>query len=577
MKNPDAKVPNGDLLAHGDAEAEAEARNCAERTSAVNGWALRAGVMVLVATPFLPLAGGTWLGDDYANLATIHDLAERHRLISGTLEYFGRAVSSEGRMYRPLMMTSIAGNLALTGPHYAGWFAINLLLHLLGAVLLMRLLERWLSLFGRPDRLLAALGALSYGWCPFAVEPLAFISARADLVVSAVTVAAILALPTRAHGHWRAALATSALLAAGLGFKESAALIPLQLGLLLALKPYRQTAALLAVAASALVCGGYFALKQSLMGATLAVYDPNADVMGEAWNQLFRGLASMPVWWQAALPWMGGSASVYALLAPISLAAALWLGLDRRSAVQGLVMLASLAAAAGYMLALLAMLGALAANGEGARNLLPPTLWLVIAIAVGSVALKPLWGRALMALVAALSATLLGPTLVDALAAQRQMAELQVALAGLAQKPGQSLVLIPDHDGRHVLGRNAQGGLAMPPVQAEVLFDRVIPTLPSEIETRRTQIAAGLLSRLASADFKRAERELDRQALLAFVLEPAERHEPTRIVCWDPLTLRLHTLRVPFPTTDRRWTIAVAEGYVASCGGQGGVRYVASA
>jgi protein O-mannosyl-transferase len=113
--------------------------------------------------------------------------------------------------YQPLHLLSYLPDRLLWPHGAAGFHALNLALHALAGALLFVLLQRHVA------PLAAALGCLLFAWHPLLVEPVAWVSARKDLL-AAVLVLGVLHQEDRSdeagrgHRTWSALLAVAALL-----------------------------------------------------------------------------------------------------------------------------------------------------------------------------------------------------------------------------------------------------------------------------------------------------------------------------------------------------------------------------
>jgi len=137
-----------------------------------------------------------------------------------TSHYWQHVIPS-GNLYRPLTILSYRLNAAVDGLEPAGYHAVNVILHLLCACLLLPI-ARGLS-FGRGG---ALAGAAIFAAHPIHTEAVAGVVGRADLLAAAGVLGALaLHVSTRSPGPVRTT-AAAALLAAGLLSKESAVVLP---------------------------------------------------------------------------------------------------------------------------------------------------------------------------------------------------------------------------------------------------------------------------------------------------------------------------------------------------------------
>jgi putative flippase GtrA len=490
----------------------------------------------------LPTLGGYWLGDDFPNLHRVWQQQQNGELLRATLAFFIAPVDSVGAFYRPLMMSSIATAYLLFGDWYPGWAALSLALHLSNGAMIILVIRRLLAwtpageastTFGPPIAL-PALVALLFLLNPVLIEAVVWVSARSDPAVTLLTLGALwlwVGQPASdgKHSAWLVPL----LMLAALGFKESAVLLPLQIGLLALVWPggpgrYR----LVAVLISALIAGLFMLIRASLFDSAVEVYVGSPSALG--------GLTSLPAWWQGLF----GKLATAALLWLLALACIALAGLCRARGRTLALGLALLAAGAGLALATLINLGGLAASGEGGRLSYGPFAWFAIAagLSLAQLSRPRIWLPVLLALVAA-AALLTQSQLGQFRQLQDGHRQLTAALAALSNQSEEVwIVIVPDRVRFMVALRNAQGGLVMPPVQNAPGLHRVIPGLPGEAALRAEQFQNGLITRLIDSP----PDWLDDQQL-AKLLEPAAPTWPDRLACWDPDQQQLREMTTPAP------------------------------
>ena len=167
------------------------------------------------------------------------------------------------------------------------------------------------------------------------------------------------------------------LLVPALGFKESAAVFPLQMLLVALAWPARTTRAQRgAVAASFLLVAIFLAFRAELFGDAWRVYETGAGA--PSFERLRDALVSVPAWWAALTRATPRVANVYVLLALAS-AALLIATASRSSARLGLALAG---ASAGLVAATLLNLGSMGHTGEGGRLTYSPIAWLALALGV---------------------------------------------------------------------------------------------------------------------------------------------------------------------------------------------------
>jgi tetratricopeptide (TPR) repeat protein len=167
------------------------------------GWAFFA-VVAAAALAHLPSLRNGFLWDDVAFITAnpvLRDLGAIPAIFSHP-ETLGTNIANP--YYRPLTTLSFLVDTQLWGGLPAGFHATNLLLHLGVCTLLLTVLRRLFS----PGVALAA--ALLFAVHPAHAEPVAYISARADLICAFFLLAAFLAWMRHGESGGRGALALSA-------------------------------------------------------------------------------------------------------------------------------------------------------------------------------------------------------------------------------------------------------------------------------------------------------------------------------------------------------------------------------
>src|SRR5579859_3427995 len=176
--------------------------------------------------------GGFWLGDDWPNLHRAWRTATEGTLWSETWSEFVAPNLGGGSFLRPMLIASFSLDYALFGARYAGWFAFNFAVHLANVALIAWLVGAWARACGRDGAVAAALAAAAFGLSPFVAEGVYWLSARSDGWVTLCSLAALAVWVRDAERGTRHGLvAYPALLLVAFGFKESAAILPLQVGL----------------------------------------------------------------------------------------------------------------------------------------------------------------------------------------------------------------------------------------------------------------------------------------------------------------------------------------------------------
>jgi len=521
--------------------------------------------LLLVALAYLPGFGGFWIGDDLTNLHHFHRWSEDGRLWSDTLARFFQGISAQGSAYRPLSILSLSANYAVAGSHYAGWYAANFGVHLGNTLLIALIVLRVAAHQQLAGSVAAALAALAFGLAPSLAEGVYWLSARADGWVTLLTLAALYLWigPAQASGsrRWLAPVALI-LLALALGFKESAAVFPLQLGLVALVWHGRLGISRwwVLIGAFALLAA-FFGWRAHLFGHAFWVYaTPGVDQGAVDWlTRLSTSLASVGPWWAA----LTGGASVLSAGYLTALLGALLLLAIAAQRQQWPLAIALFAASGGMALATVLNLGTFLAHGEGGRLSYGPIAW--AALALGVLALQPaassrwrLPAASLLGVAVALGATLLIAQLARVRHAQDGLRALAEGLpAYLQTHPGYTLLLAPETDGQVVLLRNGQGALALPPLQSAGLLDRVLPTLPGDLAERHPRIAGGMLTQFETRRFQHLEGDE-----VAHLYDPAPARWPDHYACWSQAERRIIELQSPDPANGESWTAALRADWV---------------
>ena len=531
------------------------------------GWARGWRVAIPVACAAVMYArffGGYWLGDDFGNLHEGWFAAQHGATLAKAWAQLFAAVPSEGAFYRPGMLAAVLVNAALAGPHYAGWFVVDYAIHLANVVIVAQLVAELARRSGRDGRIAGVVAASAFALCPLLGEGVFWISARADAIVTLLTLTGLLAW-TRAATPVARTLVLPLCMAAALGFKESAAVLPLQMALVVVAFPTRpRRSQLVAVAACFALAALFFVVRAELFGDAWQVY---RSTDGTPPLERFRhAIASVAQWWRALSQRTPEAAAGYIALLAAATATIL---LATRGAQRSLAA-ALFAASAGLCAATLLNLGGLAASGEGGRLAYTPLAWLALALGVGGAApatgQRPSTARA-AGLVLLTAATITGAWVLErelrfARDAQRDVEALALAVRPWTlAHPGLTLLVIEGQHGPVVTGRNAQGGLVLPPIQPEPLLHRILPTLPSELELRYDQLDRGLATRLEQLQPAHVDASTLRQ-----LAEPDRAAWPDHYACWSSRERLIVPLPAPDATQRERWTSALRAA-IARCEG----------
>lgn len=534
------------------------------RLRASSPWIL-AIPLVLAAAMYARFFAGFWLGDDFGFLHQTWRAAADGELWSQTWKHFFVADSSGVVFYRPMMMASVALNEWIAGDNFAGWFALNLLIHLLNTVVVAMLITRLASACGRDGRIAGIVAAAFFALCPILAEGVFWVAARADAWVTLWTLLGFCAWASSAASPLRATI-LPVCLALALGFKESAAVFPLQMALVALAWPTRLSRAqLLALAAAAVLALLYLVVRAHFFGEFWRVYTRTAPAphLGALW----LAAGSIGQWWRGLTRYTPGGALAYVGLA--ACACALLAATARRG--QRRLGAALLCAGAGLVVATLLSIDAMAPSGEGGRLGYTPIAWL--ALAIGVAAAPPLHdaasaetryrraGLVLLCFAIVAGAWVLQGELRTASSAQRSVREIVNASRGwAATRPGLTLLVIDDRYGPVVTTRNAQAWLLMPPIQPQPLLHRVLPTLPQDLDSRYDQLSAGLGSRLDKIRPSRLDADE-----LGRLLEHDTARWPEWYACWSEPARGLVELAAPDPSDRTRWKQALLDN-LRKCG-----------
>ena len=502
---------------------------------------------------YAPGFHGFWLGDDLPNLHRTWQWAQSGTLWSDTARQFVTPITGGGAFIRPMVIASFSLDYAMTGASYGGWYAFNFAAHLANVALVAFIVLRLARLAAVAGALTAALAACFFGLAPLIAEGVYWLSARGDACVTLCSLGAIAVwIRDEEHGTRHAVWAYPLLAAVALAFKESAAILPLQMAVLAWGWPTasRRRSHIVAVIAGFAVLAAYFAWRGQLFGAMFGTYLGTGEAQANVLDRVSTAAASLPLWWAAVASLRPSHGIVYLATGAAALVVAL-------AASRGpqLRLAASLAAASGGLLAAtLFHLGGLQSSGEGGRLLYGPFAWLALAIGI-AIARNPAGSAiarraatALVAFAAITGAALLHVTLREVAHAQDDSRALVEALARWARSHDDPVMaVIPENRGPVVLYRNGQGGIVLPPVQENAILDHVIPALPSDIPKRYGEFANGVVTRLIKLAPSRANAEVLKQ-----LFETDEPRWPG-LVCWNAAERRLVTLPAADPSDRDRW------------------------
>jgi hypothetical protein len=517
------------------------------------GFALLAAA-ALACAALVP--GGFFLSDDLAQLAIFGRHARDGELAAHLFSKWTASMDGVNGFWRPLTHATFLANFALGGTDPRGWIAFNLLLHLANAVLVAALV-RSLAARGDPAAADAAWPAALAGGCLLFLfapgwEAVLWIACRYDTLATAFTLLTALAF---VHGRTRLALLAAAL---ALASKEAGVVALVLVGWLAIARalsgalPREAAPRILRELAPFIVLGlVYLALRVALFGhPTRAYVGLRVDLLDLGhWLLVAR---SFPAW--AAVQFPGAGAAGFALATLAVLAAGLVMARGGERAAQ-LAVLATLATTLALVLPHVPQFGA---DGIGGRLFYLPGALLAIAVALALQAISrpgraPRVATVAALLVIAMHATWAWAAVRDYREAHAQMRRVAAAVAALAAAAPATpaVAFIPDALGRVPFGRNAQGGLMLPPLQPEPLSRRVLVQTDAEIPALRDKIAGGLFTALAQRElFELMDAPVRGMAPVA----------PSAAWCWD----RERFVPMPAPAHD---AAAFAAAYArAGCG-----------
>ena len=524
-------------------------------------WLVTFMVCLIVAAMYSPGFSGFWHGDDMPNLHRAYALAQQGTLWPDTLRLFAEPVPSQGAFYRPMMMLSLALNYALADAHYAGWYLVNFVVHVLNTMMVALVIGRLAKRFECDATLAAPLAALLFGLCPAIAEGVYWMSARSDGWVTLLSLAGVYGWAGHAPSPSpRSAFALPLLLAFALGFKESAAVLPLQMTLLAFAWPGPLTRSQRwAVFATFVAAGLFLAWRAFLFGNAWQVYTPAASESAALHTKMWSSLLSLGPWWSA----LANATPVLAITYLACCAAGiLFLALARPSP-QWRLALALAGASGGLALATVLNIGALSSLGEGGRLSYGPVAWL--ALAAGVMLSQPhslpdesprfrAAATAAIGLAMVVGSGVLWGHLRAAWQAQDSMRAITLSVPPWAgSHAGLTMLLVPENVGAVVLARNAQGGIVLEPVQKQPYLHRVLPTLSSEIQLRQEQFCRGMAKRLEIVRPRLADA-----GTLAAINERADTVWPKHVACWSHTQQKIVPLKAPpLDATCEAWLASI--------------------
>ena len=518
---------------------------------------------------FFPLLGTGFFGDDFGLLHAFDGCDGFGGMVRCVGQMFVSGVGPPSNQYRPLTMASFAVNVALGADPFA-WHLVNILLHAANAALVALLAWQLLGEDSPRARGAALMAGWLFAWFAPAVEATAWIAARFDGM--ALLWLLVAACAFAASRSWRDGYGLLSLGATVLSYmsKEAATIgAPLILALAWWKQPggagwLRNAAAALRTALPwLLIAALYFALRRALFGNPFQFFpgtSPLATLLRGDW------LANIPAmfdWAVMALP-ETQARNAFAWSGLVLMLCALAAGVAERAKGRALVALV-LAVLAAF--ALLLPHWKWSATGEGGRVLLTIGAIALVAAALPLGALRRPRGLAWIAAVVLLGSEwmLAQAAILRYVRAGDDTRALAGALASTASETppdGYAFVVIPDHLGAIPFGRNAQGGLMLPPVQPASLGPKLIVQTNDELAHWPDLFSRDIIGRL------RREPVTSVAANLLTPKVPPPHALPDRWFCWSPQAhalIRLDLALAPgLENWDAAWRDALSR---ANCAG----------
>ncbi len=498
---------------------------------------------------YAPVLKTGFVGDDFGLLHSFDGCDG----LNGILECVGRTfvsgVGPPSNQYRPLSMASFALSVRI-GADPFGWHLASVLLQM-GNAALVALLAWQLQDEDTPRTRAAALMAgCLFAWFAPAVEATAWIAARFDgLALFWLLVAACAFV---ASERWRDGFGLLSLAATVLSYmsKESAAI---GAPLILALAWHRQgpLRALPRALPWLLVAAAYFGYRRYLFGNAFQFFPGSTPLEALLSGEWLAHVPGLLAWAEVALP-EPGARTAMAVSGVALLMCAVAAGVAERAKGRVLVALAFAVIAA---FALLLPHWQWAATGEGGRVLLA-----IGAIAMTAAALPLAAARQprMLAWIAAIA--LLASEYVLASSAvgrwvragedTRSLARELAALAESSPANSYAFVVVPDHVGAIPFGRNAQGGLMLPPVQPKPLGAKLVVQTPVELARWPDLFERDIIGRL------KREPATSVAANLLTPKVPPPHALPDRYYCWSPRARALQPVTLALAPDRSNWDAA---------------------
>jgi hypothetical protein len=476
---------------------------------------------------YAPVLQTGFLGDDFGLLHAFDGCDGANGTLRCLGHMFLSGVGPPSNQYRPVTMASFAAN-AIIGPDPLGWHLVNVVLQMANAALVALLAWQIVGEDTTRARAAAVMAGCLFAWFAPAVEATAWIAARFDgMALLWLLVAASAFMASR---YFLDGFAWLSLVATVLSYmsKESATI---GAPLILALSWYRHglARALPRALPWLLIAVAYFAFRRYLFGDAFQFYpgsSPLEVLLRGEWLANFPGMIS---WARVAMP-DEKPLAVFAASGVVLALCAVAAGVAERAKGRALVALVFALAAA---FALLLPHWKWAGTGEGGRVLLAIGAMACVAAALPLAAARQPRTLAWIAAFALLgSQYLLADAVVDrwvdAGGDSQTLARALAQLAGSTPPDGYSFVVIPDHVGAIPFGRNAQGGLMLPPVQERPLGAKLVVQTDLELARWPDLFERDIIGRL------RREPATSVAANPLTPKVPPPHALPDRYLCWSP-------------------------------------------
>jgi hypothetical protein len=517
------------------------------------------------AVLFVPvIAHGYFLADDFSYIVGLRLWEDQGVLGAKLLSKFAAGIDAgDNHFYRPLSNLTLGLNYLTSGIDPAGWMAVNVALHL-GTAVLIAMLGAKLAKTGDPARAAAAgaLGATMFLFAAPGAEVVGWISTRFDSTATFFTMGAAtaFAFSRRAFdGAWWAAIASGI---AALLSKESSATMPFAILAVVFIQVEGAPGTVARVRASLARSSPWLALAVLYLAARWAIFGTatqvyaHSDPLGQAfvaghWDNVLREL---PHWFEGEFPPAQRFHSIVALTL-LQLVLIAWARPGSRIAVAGT------AAIVAATLALLLPHVEGLAIGVGGRLFYMTIAFYGVLVTVGLCQARLrylLWGATLGLAIFHFAAMHAALARWDAAYQEMRALATQLQAYGKALPPGEfALVLAQDTYDGLPFGRNAQGGLMLPPLFDAAAAHHTLVQLDLDLPAIGQEVKGGLIGALRENDIFDV---LDGKVKAKYGAE-----YPTRVACWDPLGRNLRPLEVPAAAAaPEAWAGELARAYARS-------------